>query len=188
MRRLNLILIVLITAFFVAAPAHAAWGPGDGDLWFDGYYFADSYMRWLNLNGVYNDGWFPDPDPNFEMDIVMNQWFNKSCTSWTDLPAGYDDCPTAGVSEPSTAWSFGIGTYHLKRVIVNGWYYASWRFRNTRSVNTSLAGLNIQQGGNFCTGKPETIWCQGALQTYRIFSFTAIHGVSFYKSWYHPEW
>jgi hypothetical protein len=83
MRRLRGMLTVLIAAFWVTVPAQAAWAPGWGDLWFDGYYYADSYMQWLNLSGL-----FGDPDPNFEMDIVMNRWFNSSCTSWTDLPSG----------------------------------------------------------------------------------------------------
>ena len=183
MRQLRWMLITVLATFWIAAPAQAAWGPGWGDLWFDGYYYADSYMQWLNLAG-----YFGDPDPNFEMDLVMNRWFNSSCTTWTDLPSGYDDCPTAGVDEPGNDWSFGIGTYHLKTVRVGTWYYGSWSFRNTRSANTSLSRLNIQQGWNFCPVKLETIWCQQALETYPLFDFTAIHGVPFYQSWYHPEW
>jgi hypothetical protein len=92
------------------------------------------------------------------------------------------------VDEPGNDWSFGIGTYHLKTVRVGTWYTASWSFRNTRSANTSLSRLNIQQGWNFCPFQPETIWCQQALETLPIFDFRAIHGVPFYRWWYHPEW
>jgi hypothetical protein len=187
---LKTLLASLALGSLLTAPvtANAAWGPGEGSFYFNGYHYADSYFKWLNLTGQWKNGVWVDEDPNFEMDIVMSEFFNQSCTGWTDLPFGYDDCPTAGILEGGTTWSFGIGTFHLKKIVVDWMYVATWSFRNTRQSNTAITRLNIQHGWNFCPGRPDTIWCMQANFTHTIREFTAIHGVSEAFSWYHPEW
>ncbi len=71
----------------------AAYFPDNGALWYNGGVFADSYFSRTSPGP-----WAPG-DPGYEHDFKIRSRYMRACTSWTSLPAGYDDCPTAGWSE-----------------------------------------------------------------------------------------
>lgn len=65
------------------------------------------------------------PSWNSGIEVDFNAWPSRSrgvrlygtCYSSTNLPAGYDDCPTAGVSESTAAYGFGFGSYEGRRIL-----------------------------------------------------------------------
>jgi len=71
--------------------------------------------------------------PAFELDIKVPNGFFESCTSWSDLPNFYDDCDTAGVSDPGGEKVFGVGSFSAREIQPNKWYHAVFNFIPTPS-------------------------------------------------------
>src|SRR6188474_3612797 len=121
-------LIAGLTIAAGSSESRAAYYPDHGDLCYDGIFFADSLFVW-NSPGPWR---IPSPfnisdDPGYEHDFSVSNQFFTACTSWTNLPSAYDDCPTAGVSEPSSTWTFSFGSFHIASgVTANTTYYGSW--------------------------------------------------------------
>lgn len=46
----------------------------------------------------------------FDFNVFSQEVLEDGCKSETDLPSGYDDCPTAGVSELDDYYAYGYGT------------------------------------------------------------------------------
>lgn len=99
--------------------------PNEGNLTYDGQYFAQGFFYWHNVGGwrstvrPTNGRTFTGPTvPGIEFDIALTQTrYFDSCTSYNNLPqTNYDDCPTAGVSEPSGGKSFGIGAFDATNI------------------------------------------------------------------------
>jgi len=106
--------------------------------------------------------------------------FNR-CTSWTNLPYGYNDCPTAGVSEPSSFWTFSFGSYHIKNVTPYKWYFGSWNFSGGYLLSSTFY-LNGQENSHqFCWW--DSIWCMGGTRSQRLNSGTLNWGSTLYRSW-----
>lgn len=74
-------------------PSYAAYFPDEGDFYYNGFTFVDSNLRWTSV------GPFSVSDPGYEHDFLAYSSYFTSCTTWNNLPAGYDDCVTAGVSD-----------------------------------------------------------------------------------------
>ena len=171
-----LMIIAVFTTLSVASPTHAqTYYPDDGNLWYNGYYFADSYLRWNNPGG------WSKSDPGYEHDFALRSHYFKACTTWTNLPSGYNDCPTAGVSEPSNLWTFSFGSFHVKNVTRGRWYYGSWNFSGGYSLSTDFY-LNGQENYHqFCWW--DSIWCMGGTRSRRLTSGWLNWGASLYRSW-----
>jgi hypothetical protein len=119
---LALSVITLSTGKLFALTAHPY--PNIGMVYYDGDLHASAPFHWTTAPLRHY------LDPAFELDIATGSGVFASCTTWTDLPSGYDDCETAGVSEPDGSESFGAGTYHLKDIIPNHFYNVEWDFVN----------------------------------------------------------
>lgn len=89
----------------------------------------------------------------------MDEGYYTGCTSMTDLPSPYDDCPTAGVAEPDGVISFGVGSYNAPAIQSNHPYFASWNFDITGGSGAASAySIGWQETWNFCGGA-QTPWC-----------------------------
>ncbi len=83
-------------------------------------------------------------DPGYEHNLSIRPQYYDVCTSYTDLPYAYDDCPTTGVSEETPEVVFAFGSYHIvvdqccntfsrhsgyhppyyePPIVANSWYY-----------------------------------------------------------------
>lgn len=152
--------------------------PNEGNLKYDGTHFAQAYFYWHRVGGwrsgkvLYDQYGMPvtEPRPGLELDIELSvPTFHDKCTSWSNLPLNrYDDCPTAGVSEPDPSRkSFGLGTFDAKKIQNYTWYRGEWYFtgHSTTALDT-FARLNWQEvERNLCgeTYGPDSIWCVGGV-------------------------
>lgn len=132
--------------------------PNTGTIYYDGYEYASSYLKW------YNPGpWTaPVPDSGYEHDLAIPAYYFGACMSWTNFPSGYDDCPTAGVLEDDPQiWVFSFGTFHAPQIQTNYWYWGSWSFdwRMGNSARFNLRGQEVYR--KFCPWY--NIWCMGGV-------------------------
>src|SRR5919106_2094628 len=88
------VLALITAALWVPETGYAGIDPSFGDLWYNGYYCGDSYFNWDSPGPWSGDG------PGYEHDWKISDYFFDSCTTDTNLPSAYDDCPTAGVTDP----------------------------------------------------------------------------------------
>lgn len=124
-RALPLVLALCVSLIAMAGPALAVprFFPNQGDLLYDGRYYADSYMLWDDLGGHKN------ANPGYEHDLTLNTTYLASCTAYSNLPSQYDDCPTAGWFEGTPGKSvYGFGSYVLKAVFEDMYYVGTWNF------------------------------------------------------------
>ena len=130
--------------------------PHEGDLYYDGHYYADGYMWWHAVGG------FISSDAAVEIDINLAETYFDTCTTMSDLPSPYDDCPTAGVfeSDPSRQ-SFGLGTFTGRSVQPSVWYRGQWDFRggsaNTLSTTVNQTWGEVSRQTTSCDRYD--IWC-----------------------------
>lgn len=154
----------LTPAFIVSASPSLAYPPikpypNNGDLYYDGAGYADSYFKWFNVGG-----WVRS-NPAFELDMTVNKRMFVSCTTYNNLPQpNYDDCPTAGVSEPNPEEkTFGFGTWNAKGIVNSLTYKGQWYFQNAAYTEsyygyTSPVKISWQEvEKRFCS--TESIWC-----------------------------
>ena len=108
------------------------WYPDRGRLVYTGRsnsVYIDA--KWSNPGNWYKRprGLYTRVGIEFGFATYRKSYFNglpfKGCSSQTTLPLGYDDCPTAGVSENWGTKVFGYGTWDAKQIIKNKWYYSS---------------------------------------------------------------
>jgi len=135
-------LLAIVAAFPTLAvacpPPLPQWHPHVGSFWYNGQRFADSYLNWLNPGG------WSVSDPGYEHDLVVRKTFFSSCTSYTNLPNGYDDCPTAGVLETNPDYyAFSFGSFHARNIQRQA-YYGSWNFSGGSASSTDYF-LNSQE-------------------------------------------
>lgn len=155
--------IALLVAMLSASTAQAAYYPSTGDLYYDGAFYLDSYFAWESAPGP-----FSVSDPGYEHDLWVhnNQFFNSTCTSFTNMPDGYDDCPTAGVADPNGP-VFSFGTFDAT-ALSSSTYMGGWSF-STHMVSAPTSGFSLQgqENENRCFGIP-TIWCMFSTQTQNL--------------------
>lgn len=120
MKRLVCITVVLLMIVF-GTVALAGWFPNQGDFYYNGGNYADSYLQWTAPGG------FSHGDVGYEHDLDVSSTWANVCTSWTNLPSGYDDCPTMNVSEPTPGRATAsFGSYHINAVPANTYYTGNW--------------------------------------------------------------
>ena len=171
--------------------------PNAGDLYYNGGDFADAFMRWDNPKWERDDEDGSDEDGSecasdiikcstYEHDLIL-EWRNDGgwfaiqrlgtrvpgvspsfCTTWSDLPDPYDDCPTAGVSPDPGVVELSFGTFKAPLIEPGRDYYGSWRFQHQRGTgSTTTVKLYGQEGEydsrvvNFlkCPRVTKDIWC-----------------------------
>jgi hypothetical protein len=89
-----IVLVLAASLFALQTPASAAYYPSSGYLYYAGAYYAESSLQWSS------PGPWASGQPGYEHDLSLNDTYFNSCTSYTNLPNAYDDCPTAGVADP----------------------------------------------------------------------------------------
>lgn len=174
--RIILMIFVTIVIFFNASPGVAAtFYPDHGDLWYGGCHFVDSHFKW-----TVPGGWSVS-DPGYEHDFAVKPDYYTSCTSWTDLPNGYNDCPTAGWSEPGGFWAFSFGSFHATNIVAGKLYYGSWTFERGGSPTTAFYLSGQENYHQFCWW--DSIWCMNGIRSAPLTSGQLIFGVPLYRSW-----
>lgn len=175
--RTFLMIVAASMISFIASPTYAGtFYPDDGDLWYDGFYFADSYLTW-NVPG----GWSVS-DPGYEHDFSIRSHYFTDCTTWTDLPSGYDDCPTAGWTEPSNLWTFSFGSFHSRNILAGREYYGSWNFSGGYSSSTDFRLTAQENYRQFCWW--DSIWCMGSTGQYKRLTYGWMYwATQMYRIW-----
>jgi hypothetical protein len=152
-------LLVIVVVAMGSSDTDAAYHPDHGDLCYDGVFFADSLFVW-NSPGPWR---IPSPfnisdDPGYEHDFSVSNQFFTACSSWTNLPSAYDDCPTAGVDEPSTTWTFSFGSFHIASgVVADRVYYGLWNFSGGSALTSPFTLSGQQVWHDTCPF--DIIWC-----------------------------
>ena len=169
----------------ITNPAGIEWVIGSGaevgsDLYYNGGDFADAFMRWDNPK------WERDVDymdcarvitdcATYEHDLELNRnWFQlvaaipyarDFCTTWSDLPDYYDDCPTADVPDwGNDSLILSFGTHKAPDIEHGRDYYGFWRFHHLSSVISRTSVRLLGQEGEYRSDDPcgttqKSIWC-----------------------------
>lgn len=170
--------------------------PNEGNLTYDGQYFAQGFFYWHNVGG-WRSKVFPTDGrqysaptvPGIEFDVALTQTrYFDSCTSYNNLPqTNYDDCPTAGVSEPSGGKSFGIGTFEAKNIKNYVWYRGDWYFGGGFDSSSNVSFTWQETEANLCA-RFYDIWCRGGVpgegNASSLLSGTFNFGQKFYQRYY----
>lgn len=174
MKKLFLLLALVSTVVF-PIQAGATYYPNTGWLYYDGQYFAESVMTW----------WSPGPwstsQPGYEHDLKTNDTYFASCTSYSGLPNGYDDCPTAGTGDPAGKRIFSFGAFDADRIEANVSYWGYWQFSGGGASSSpyNLYGQEVKHQFCFWDG----IWCMNGVQTRELRSGTLTRGQAFTHYW-----
>lgn len=157
--------LVFASTIFVALfslTASATFYPNQGDIYYNGLFYKDSYF--LFAAPVWSV-----TSPGYEHDLWVhnNQYFPSTCTSMTNLPNAYDDCPTAGTLDPNGP-VFSFGTFNANNIVAHNWYFGAWQWtQHNPAITTTGFNLQGQENKNNCFGIP-TIWCMFATQTQNL--------------------
>lgn len=153
--------VVLGIVCFWPSNLKAGFAPSGGDLYYNGYFYLDSYFEWSAV------GPFASSEPGYEHDLSVSPDYFRYCTSWTNLLAAYDDCPTAGILEPRISlWTFSFGTFRANSIIPYPYlWFGSWSFGGG-SLNSTPYRLNGQEVTSaFCTPGVLSIWCMNGVRS-----------------------
>jgi hypothetical protein len=175
-----LVMVVVSPVFTFAYPVHSqTFFPTIGQFYYDGQLFAESYLCWGRPGG------WSVSDPGYEHDLRVRRTFFSSCTSWTTLPDGYNDCPTAGTLEPDpNYYIFSFGSFHARRIQANINYYGAWNFAGNGTLpppsDFSLHGQEVAR--LICPF--DSPWCmEGTGQSYRLVLGTLTRGQTYWNCW-----
>jgi hypothetical protein len=171
--------------------------PNEGSLRYDGAHFAQGFFYWHNVGG-WRSTERPKTGPStagptrpgIEFDIAMTQAnYFSGCTSYNNLPQkNYDDCPTAGVSEPSGGKTLGLGTFDAKYIRNYIWYRGDWNFYGGSAYSSNMRFTWQETEANLCANF-ESIWCRGGVpgtgNASSLLSGTFVFGQEFYKRYYY---
>lgn len=166
--RNTLIVFSLVSALIVSASPSLAYPPikrypNNGDLYYDGGFYADSYFKWFNVGG-----WVRS-NPAFEMDMTLQASYLGTCTTYNNLPqTNYDDCPTAGVSEDNpNAKTYGYGTWNARGIVNSLTYKGQWFFTSNPGIplispNSTPVSIGWQEvERSLCSY--QSIWCMASV-------------------------
>jgi len=155
----------------VSSGAFSAYYPSEGGLYYNGQYYLDAYLKWSS------PGPWSVSKPGYEHDLRVHdtQFFTSTCVTWTNLPASYDDCPTAGLLDFNGP-VFSFGSFDAKKIVANQIYYGAWWFSSHGTASYSPFTLYGQENKNICPLSPNSIWCMLATQTKTLLS-------GYYMNW-----
>jgi hypothetical protein len=176
--RSALLCCVIVVALFASPSATGTYYPQHGDLYYDGWSFADSYFSWAGIPGPWSY-----PHSGYEHDLAINPQYIYACSTWTNLPHAYDDCPTAGVDEEGGLRVFSFGSY--RAVEINGAYrryYGQWNL-TLPQFYFGYYRLNSQEvARTLCNAT--TIWCMNGVRSVnRLPTGYMIRGTPFLHYW-----
>lgn len=154
--------------------ATGSYFPNAGDLYYNGGNFVDAFLRWDNPKWVDGDGCGDVPlgvrdihCSTYEHDLELNRsWFQaldpipgarEFCTTWSDIPLFYDDCPTAGILDTKGKIILSFGTYKANLIEAGREYYGAWTLHHQNSSTPSTPITLFGQEGEY--RRCETIWC-----------------------------
>jgi hypothetical protein len=105
-------------------------------------------------------GGFITSDAAVEIDVNVAETFFDTCSTMSDLPEAYDDCPTAGVFESDpTRQSFGLGTFNARNVQPAVWYRSQWDFRGGNLYSTTVNQTWGEVERQYTSCDRYDIWC-----------------------------
>ena len=157
--------------------------PNAGDLYYNGSNFADGFVRWDNPSWVQSAQCQTDPlkCSTYEHDLTLEWkasggWFDYTrsgetgrypfnpftapfCTAWSDLPMGFDACPTAGVLAAPDLVELSFGTFKASLIEGGHDYYGFWVFKNQRGAGSTTEVKLYGQEGKYGRGRWENIHC-----------------------------
>ena len=103
----------------------------------------------------------------YEHDLKLDKlWFRSGvCTTWSNLPRSYDDCPTSGFSDPAGKRIVSFGTYKAPAIESGKVYYGSWMLSSLQTfrvtgVQTTTVELHGQEGAFRPGGEYQRITCR----------------------------
>lgn len=151
--------------------------PVTGHLYYNGAYYAESVLTFGTV------GPWSSSEPGYEHDLQLNDTYFNSCTSFSGLPNGYDDCPTAGAADPAGTKIFSFGSFDADRIQANTSYWGYWQFSGGTGSSTfyNLYGQEVYHQFCFWDG----IWCMGSVpnHTHLLRGGTLNWGQSFTHVW-----
>lgn len=152
--------------------------PVTGHLYYDGQSYAESVMTFGSFVGPWSTS-----QPGYEHDLSVNDSYFNSCTSFTSLPNGYDDCPTAGFGDPPGKKVFSFGSFDAERIQPNTSYWGYWQFSGGSGTSTpyDLYGQEVYK--QFCPW--DGIECLGGVPDHQRYlrGGTLTRGWSFTHVW-----
>lgn len=155
------IFVLIIPAFFPLISfqkAIAGFEPDAGDLYYDGQNYSDSYFAWNSAGPFSGNG------PGYEHDMRLGIGLWGGCTSFTNLPDGYDDCGTAGVSDPPGYIIFSFGSYSANDIQSQSAYMGGWLLNSPLGQSNTPIQLFAQNVEHyFCSFNLP--WCMNGVQT-----------------------
>ena len=137
-----------------SAAVNATYYPSAGWLYYNGQFYLASYMLWDS------PGPWTSPEPGYEHDLHVHDpnFFTSQCTTFSNLPDSYDDCPTAGIFDPNGP-VFSFGSFDAELITANNWYFGAWQFTSHGSAASSPFTLIGQENESRCPFGLESIWC-----------------------------
>lgn len=121
--------------------------------------------------------------PGYEHDLSLNETYFNSCTSYSGLPNGYDDCPTAGVADPAGTKIFSFGSFDADQIQANASYWGYWQFSGGSGASTPYGLYGQEVWHWFCFF--DSIWCMNGVpgKTQLLRSGTLNFGQAFTAYW-----
>lgn len=161
--RMNIVLAGLLAAALAAAsPAGGTFYPNEGDFAYSGDDYADGYLSFTS------PGPWQWDDSGYEHDLSVEASYFDECWTWTDLPNAYDDCATAGVSEPEERKVFSFGSYHAENIQPHYWYFGTWSFSGGYGASTDFGLFGQETRHDFCPF--DSVWCMRGMETEPLLS------------------
>lgn len=186
MRKHNSVFAALILICMVGSKSayaqKAHFFPDDGDLYYDGSHYADSWFSWVN------PGNWTFTYAGYESDISLDETYFDSCTSWTDLPDPYDDCPTAGVDDPAGKKNFGIGSFAAESIQPQSVkvYTGQWRFSGGSGIRSHVNYGAQEVSRTLCPWKD--IWCYNGVKGTSLKETDWNYAEESYVEWYYSQY
>ena len=142
--------LMLASSALASATVYANYGW----LQYNGQSYAESYFAWSSPCC-----WVTDQG-GYEQSIQLNDNYFASCTAYTNMPNGYDDCPTAGVDDPAGKKIFSVGSFSIKNnLIPNHYYLGQWWFSGGSASSSPMQVYGKEVACKFCPAW--NIWCMG---------------------------
>ena len=95
---------------------------------------------------------------------VANLFDFRGCTSWSNMPNSYDDCVTAGVSEPGGTVGFGHGTHDHSQLVQGNQYFIEYEIGlfpftfSPQDIEISYSWQEVYGGS--CPWDTDNPWCK----------------------------
>jgi hypothetical protein len=127
---------------FAPTPVVPAWWPQQGDFFYDGDLYTDSYMKWLTIDPERGAG--DELAPGYEHSLAIDKNFLQGCMAITTLPNPYSQCARTDWSQMTSFDLHHVGTHDLGALELRKTYVAIYSF--------SARGSNLNGSQNRLIG------------------------------------